>query len=104
MDHKLATQICSHNRHYAEPSGSAYGAASSYLKELRRDGPTVYYDSVTGLPLFVAPRGRSLEAFLREGADHGWPPLLLHETRCSPGGATSWLAGHALRCRGAGAA
>jgi hypothetical protein len=27
---------------------------------------TTYYDSVTGKPLFIAPRGRSFEAFVKE--------------------------------------
>lgn len=31
------------------------------------------YDSVTGDPLFVAPRGRTLQDFLDEGKAHGWP-------------------------------
>ena len=34
---------------------------------------TTYYDSVTGKPLFVAPRGRTFEEFLHESKDHGWP-------------------------------
>jgi hypothetical protein len=32
-----------------------------------------FYDSVTGAALFVAPRGRSMEAFLAESRAHGWP-------------------------------
>ena len=34
---------------------------------------TTFHDSVTGKPLFVAPRGRSFELFLRESEAHGWP-------------------------------
>ena len=34
---------------------------------------TTYYDSVTGLPLFRAPVGRSFEEFLEESKAHGWP-------------------------------
>jgi len=34
---------------------------------------TTYYDSVTGKPLFIAPRGRTMEAFLKESKSHGWP-------------------------------
>jgi hypothetical protein len=34
---------------------------------------TVFRDSVTGLPLFIAPIGRSWEAFLAESKTHGWP-------------------------------
>ena len=40
---------------------------------MSRDKPTVYYDSVTGKPLFVAPIGRTMEEFLAESNTHGWP-------------------------------
>ena len=40
---------------------------------MSREGPTTYYDSVTGKPLFVAPVGRSFEEFARESDSHGWP-------------------------------
>jgi len=46
---------------------------TNYLKEVDRNQPTVYYDSVSGKPLFVAPIGRSLDEFLAESASHGWP-------------------------------
>ena len=36
-------------------------------------GETTYYDSVTGKPLFIAPRGRTMEEFLAESKSHGWP-------------------------------
>ena len=32
-----------------------------------------YYDSVTGKPLFIAPRGRTLDQFISESRAHGWP-------------------------------
>jgi len=32
-----------------------------------------FYDSNTGKPLFVAPKGRSMEDFLKESGSHGWP-------------------------------
>ena len=35
--------------------------------------PIVYYDSVSGKPLFVAPVGRSIDDFLSESLRHGWP-------------------------------
>lgn len=46
---------------------------TSFLKEVSRDKPTIYYDSVTGKPLFVAPIGRSMDEFLAESNVHGWP-------------------------------
>ena len=72
VDRETASHISSFNRHYAEPSGSAYGSQTTYLATLKAE-PTIYYDSVTGDPLFVAPRGRTLQEFLDEGKAHGWP-------------------------------
>ena len=71
VDGSTADRICNFNRHYAEYAG--YWATTSFLKEVDRTGPTVYYDSVTGKPLFVAPIGRTMEAFLAESKTHGWP-------------------------------
>lgn len=64
-------RICNFNRHYAEYAG--YWKSTKFLSEVPRDKPTVYYDSVTGKPLFVAPIGRSMDAFLAESNTHGWP-------------------------------
>ena len=89
-DPALADRICCFNRHYAEASGSwlrtkflrevrvcARGASRSgaimapncfcprccLLARIQVDkaGETVFYDSVTRLPLFTAPRGRRCE-------------------------------------------
>merc|ERR1712087_522333 len=68
---ETADRICSFNRHYAEYAG--YWKTTKFLAEVSRDEPTVYYDSVSGKPLFVAPIGRSMDDFLRESASHGWP-------------------------------
>jgi peptide methionine sulfoxide reductase MsrB len=38
-----------------------------------RSRETTFYDSVTGRPLFVAPRGRSFAEWEAESRDHGWP-------------------------------
>ena len=35
--------------------------------------PLTYYDSVTGKPLFIAPKGRTALEFLNESERHGWP-------------------------------
>ena len=67
-----ADRITSFNRHYAEYAGY-WKQETSFLKEVSRDKPTVYYDSVTGKPLFVAPIGRSMDDFLAESNVHGWP-------------------------------
>ncbi len=71
VDGRTADRICSFNRHYAEYAG--YWETTSFLSEVSRSEPTVYYDSVTGKPLFVAPIGRSMAEFLSESKTHGWP-------------------------------
>jgi len=70
---QLADKICSFNRHFAEHSG--YFLEESNFKEavLNAKQPLVFYDSVTGKPLFVAPIGRTADEFLRESEVHGWP-------------------------------
>ncbi|KAG8461958.1 hypothetical protein KFE25_013977 [Diacronema lutheri] len=70
-DTKLADRICNFNRHYAERSG--YFLSTSYVADVRGAGEVTYCDSVTGKPLFIAPRGRSFDAYLEESRDHGWP-------------------------------
>ena len=71
VDRENADRICSFNRRYAEYAG--YWKTTDFLKEVSRTEPTVYYDSVTGLPLFVAPIGRTMDDFLAESQVHGWP-------------------------------
>ena len=57
-DASTADRICTRNRHYAEHSG--YFRTTTFLDEVASDGETTYYDSVSGKPLFVAPRGGAL--------------------------------------------
>lgn len=33
----------------------------------------IFYDTASGKPVFVAPRGRSWEEFVAESKHHGWP-------------------------------
>jgi len=69
---KLADKISNFNRHFAEMSG--YFESSTFEEELRKSkGPLVFYDSVTGKPLFMAPINRSVDEFLNESQVHGWP-------------------------------
>jgi peptide methionine sulfoxide reductase MsrB len=67
----LADKICNYNRHFAEPAGSF--RRTSWLSEVDPNVETTYYDSVTGKPLFIAPRGRTFEQFVKESKVHGWP-------------------------------
>ena len=61
------------------------------MKEVDRENPTDYYDSVTGKKLFTAPLGRNMDDFLKESASHGWPSFRDEEVnwdyvRCLPDG------------------
>ena len=82
-----ADRICSFNRHYAEYAGY-WTQETTFLKEVSRTEPTVYYDSVTGKPLFVAPIGRTMDEFLAESNSHGWPSFRVRAqsrpTRAAP--------------------
>ena len=75
VDNKTADRICNFNRHYAEPSG--YWESTSFLFEANQrsnaEEEITFYDSNTGKPLFIAPRGRSFAEFVRESQSHGWP-------------------------------
>lgn len=74
-DRSTGNRICCHNSRYAERAG--YWLTTSFLKAQREptraSAEVTFYDSVTGLPLFVAPRGRSWQDFVAESRAHGWP-------------------------------
>ena len=76
-DFSTADRICCFNRHYAEHSGYAFQQPRTWIEEItsaeNSDKEITYYDSVTGKPLFIAPRGRTTQAFLEESKKHGWP-------------------------------
>jgi len=74
-DVALASRICCHNHRWAEPAGffeqrriALFGGG-----QLNPQGDNVFYDSVCGKPLFVAPRGRSFAEWRAESQRHGWP-------------------------------
>lgn len=77
VSNKLADKICSFNRHFAE-FGGYFEGNSSFEKDVRglvasTNSPVTFYDSVTGKPLFMAPKGRSVDEFIAESKVHGWP-------------------------------
>ena len=74
-DFATADRICNYNRHFAENSGYCFQEPRTWLKELEKSGDKeiTYYDSVTGKPLFIAPRGRTTAEFIAESKQHGWP-------------------------------
>ena len=71
LDFSIADTICCHNHHFAEPRG--YLETVRFFEHVDSTRETIYYDSVCGLPLFVAPRGRSFAEYEHESIHHGWP-------------------------------
>ena len=74
-DRDVADRICNFNRHYAEHSGY-FKTLPDFLDETNAtpaDKELTFYDSNTGKPLFYGPRGRTMEQFIRESENHGWP-------------------------------
>ena len=72
---------CSLSRRAASQH-AGYWTSTNFLNEVDRTVETTYYDSVTGLPLFIAPRGRTFAAFEAESRSHGWPSFRDAEVRC----------------------
>ena len=91
-DFETADRVCCFNRHYAEHSGYAFQAPRTWLAAIKANpGEITYYDSVTGKPLFIAPRGRTAEELITESRKHGWPSFRDEEVvwenmRCLPNG------------------
>jgi peptide methionine sulfoxide reductase MsrB len=61
----------------------------------------MFYDSVTGKPLFKAPIGRTMSGFLKESQDHGWPSfrdeeVIWENVRCLENGEAVSLDGSHL--------
>ncbi|KAL3768445.1 hypothetical protein ACHAW5_005858 [Stephanodiscus triporus] len=73
LSYSTAERICCNNKRYAECSGYLDAPEVDLFGRLDPVGETVFYDSVCGIPLFVAPRGRSFEEFRDESLGHGWP-------------------------------
>lgn len=87
-------------RHYAEYRG--YWRTTSFVEqaklEYEQNGEVKFYDSNTGKLLFVAPKGRSFEEFIKESLSHGWPSfrdeeVVWDDVRCLPNGEAVSLAG-----------
>ena len=72
---------------------SGYWKTTSFLKEESDGDEITFYDSNTGKPLFVAPKGRTYDEFLKESTAHGWPSfrddeVVWDNVRCLPNGET----------------
>jgi len=73
LEYEVADRICCHNHRYAEAKGLLSQPQVALFDKLNPDVETIFYDVVCGLPLFIAPRGRSFEDFKEESVYHGWP-------------------------------
>jgi len=73
LDYSTADRICCHNHRFAEYRGYLEAPEVRLFDRLDPNVEHVFYDSVCGLPLFVAPRGRTFEEFKEESIHHGWP-------------------------------
>ena len=101
VDRKTADRICNFNRHFAEHSGyltkcPEFLAACQQAEKTKRT--ITFYDSNTGKPLFEAPKNRTMQEFLAESKQHGWPSFRdaevnWNEVRCLRGGEAVSLAG-----------
>lgn len=73
LQYSTAERICCNNHRYAEFRGYLDAPEVDFFGRLDPAAETVFYDSVCGIPLFVAPRGRTFEEFKEESLNHGWP-------------------------------
>jgi len=91
-DVEVADNICNFNRRYAEHR--YYWKETPLYDEITNsDKEVTFYDSNTGKPLFIAPRGRSMKEFVTESLQHGWPSfrdeeVVWENVRCLPNGET----------------
>jgi peptide methionine sulfoxide reductase MsrB len=70
----------------------------SFIQMKPEDGEITFYDSVSGKPLFIAPRGRTFKEFQEESIDHGWPSfrdqeVVWENVRCLSNGEAVSLVG-----------
>ena len=66
-----ADEVCSFTREGCEAKG--YADSINWTEHLEKEGTTKFFDSVTGVLLYEAPKGRTLEEFIKESRAHGWP-------------------------------
>jgi len=71
----LAEAVCCdvRARPFAEPQFMFAAPDISLFLRLDPTGPTTFYDSVCGIPLFRAPLNRTVAAFRKDTEEHGWP-------------------------------
>eukprot|EP00656_Telonema_subtile_P011972 TRINITY_DN15_c0_g1_i10.p2 TRINITY_DN15_c0_g1~~TRINITY_DN15_c0_g1_i10.p2 ORF type:complete len:335 (-),score=69.71 TRINITY_DN15_c0_g1_i10:73-1077(-) len=71
----LASAVCCDPFYaaYAEPQHMFDRPDVALFAHFEENKTVTFYDSVCGLPVFVAPRGRTLEDFKADTTEHGWP-------------------------------
>mmetsp|Transcript_21225 Transcript_21225/g.35030 ORF Transcript_21225/g.35030 Transcript_21225/m.35030 type:complete len:176 (-) Transcript_21225:37-564(-) len=79
-DLETARRICCNNRDYAERYG--YWSTTNFPRQLPQGRSNItFYDTVTGDPLFVVPRGRgrTYDQFVADTRKYGWPAFRFEE-------------------------
>lgn len=71
VDVDTTRHICCKNTVYAEYFG--YWRSTRFLQETQGMETITFYDTASGRPLFRAPKGRTMDEFVRESTSHGWP-------------------------------
>lgn len=81
LDESLADAVCCdpNFKPYAEPQHFFAQPDVNLFSKLNATGENTFYDSVCGLPLFTAPRGRSFADFKADTTEHGWPSFRKEE-------------------------
>jgi len=80
-DESLAAAVCCDPdfKPYAEPQHFFEQPDVALFGSLNQKGLNVFYDSVCGIPLFEAPKGRSFDDFHKDTIEHGWPSFRSEE-------------------------
>jgi peptide methionine sulfoxide reductase MsrB len=79
LSHYLRLITLGNNQRHAAEHAGYFVQKTSFLTEAGAElknnsqGELTFYDSVTGQPLFYAPRNRTFAEFVLESKQHGWP-------------------------------
>lgn len=67
--------VCCGSTSFAEPRNVAFrdSGPGSFISVMSANQLVTFYDAACGIPLFRAPIGRTMQHFLEESRQHGWP-------------------------------